>query len=196
MAKQERGQETKQRISQVALELFKKKGFNKVTVDEIIQNAESSKGAFYNHFTSKHDIFAEKFREIDYFYVEKLFPELESEDDLETKLKSFLTMQMEYIEEDLGWDVVRTIYEQELNTERESFFQNPERPLYHFLHKLFDEGRRQEIFREDLTTEQMVEVLIRAMRGILYDWAMRKGSYKLAVEQKPLFEVVIRGLRQ
>ena len=194
--RQEKAKETKKRISKIALELFNEKGFTNVTVDEIIEKAASSKGAFYNHFKSKHDIFAEKFKEIDDFYVEELFPKLENETVVVEKLKRFLSMQMAYIENDLGWDVVRTIYEQELNPERESYFRNPERPLYHFLVELISGGIENGELRNDLTSKEMVIALIRAMRGILYDWGMQRGEFSLVEEQALLFAVVIRGLEK
>ena len=194
--RKEKAKETKKRISKTALELFNEKGFTNVTVDEIIVKAASSKGAFYNHFKSKHDIFAEKFKEIDDFYVEELFPKLENETVVVEKLKRFLSMQMAYIENDLGWDVVRTIYEQELNPERESYFRNPERPLYHFLVELISGGIENGELRNDLTSKEMVIALIRAMRGILYDWGMQRGEFSLVEEQALLFAVVIRGLEK
>ncbi len=196
MTRQAKAKETKQRISKIALALFNEKGFTNVTVDEIIEQAASSKGAFYNHFKSKHEIFAEKFKEIDGFYVEELFPKLEHETIVVEKLKQFLSMQMAYIEQDLGWDVVRTIYEQELNPERKSYFRNADRPLYHFLVELFNEGIQNGELRSDSTAEKMSEVLVRAMRGILYDWGMKKGEFSLVSEQELLFDVVIRGLEK
>lgn len=54
----------KKRILEVALDLFQQKGFHGVTIDEIVLQAEASKGAFYHYFNSKdallyeiHDIF-------------------------------------------------------------------------------------------------------------------------------------------
>jgi AcrR family transcriptional regulator len=192
--RQRKALQTKMKILNAALELFNEKGFSNVTVDEIIEKTETSKGAFYNHFKSKHDIFLEKFKEVDNFYVEELLPKLDQYESVEQKLKWFLFMQMVYIEEDLGWDVTRTIYEQELNTERESFFVVPDRPLHQILFHLCEEGRSKKEFREDLTPKQMVTILSRAIRGILYDWSINKGNYSLKDEQKALFEVMIRGL--
>ena len=100
------------------------------------------------------------------------------------------------IENDLGEDVVRTIYEQELKPERKSYFRNPDRPLYHFLYQLFQEGIDKGELREDLNAEEMSIVIIRAMRGFLYDLAMKKGEFGLAEEQALLFNVVIRGLEK
>lgn len=186
--------ETKKRISKVAMELFNIKGFTNVTVDEIVEKTSTSKGSFYNHFKSKHDIFSEKFKEIDEFYVEVLAPQLKSFDSTKLKLKFFLSMQMKFIENDLGWDVVRTIYEQELNTERVSFFLNPNRPLYNILYKLCDEGIENGEFRDDHSTNQLVLILVRVMRGILYDWSINKGNFKLQEEHDSLFSIVIDGL--
>ena len=39
-----------------ARELFDEKGFDKTTVDDIVEKAEVSKGTFYNYFPSKVEI--------------------------------------------------------------------------------------------------------------------------------------------
>jgi len=51
-----RGNETKKRIVDCARRLFVEKGYNNVTVDEIINEASSSKGGFYTHFKTKEDL--------------------------------------------------------------------------------------------------------------------------------------------
>jgi AcrR family transcriptional regulator len=193
--RQQKALETKMRISRVALDLFNEKGFMNVTVDEIVEKSSTSKGAFYNHFKSKHDIFLEKFKEIDTFYVEELLPKMDLIKSAEEKLIMFLFLQMEYIETDLGWDLTRTIYEQELNTERESFFLVPDRPLYQILFSIFEDGQKNNEFREDLTIEEMLAILVRVMRGLLYDWSINKGNYSLKIEQKNLFGVTIKGFK-
>lgn len=192
--RQQKALETKRKILTAAIKLFNEKGFSNVTVDEIIEATSTSKGAFYTHFKSKHDIFLEKFKEIDNFYVEELLPKIEPLKTSEEKLKYFFYLEMQYIEKDLGWDVTRTIYEQELNTERESFFLNKDRPLYHILKKICEEGQQNDEFRKDLTAEQMVVLLARVIRGILYDWSIKKGTFSLVEEHVDLFDITIKGL--
>ncbi|WP_077212350.1 TetR/AcrR family transcriptional regulator [Bacillus dakarensis] len=192
--RQQKTMETKRKILTTAIKLFNEKGFSHVTVDEIIEKTSTSKGAFYNHFKSKHDIFLEKFKEIDHFYVNEILPKLKPLKTAEAKLKYFLYLEMEYIEKDLGWDVTRTIYEQELNTERESFFLDENRPLYHILKKIFEEGQKNGEFRQDLTSERLVVMLSRVIRGFLYDWSIKKGSFSLVDEHIELFNIVIEGL--
>lgn len=46
----------KDRVFRVALELFGERGFDGVSVDEIISRAEISKGGFYHHFSRKDDL--------------------------------------------------------------------------------------------------------------------------------------------
>lgn len=194
--RQQQALRTKNKILKVALELFSEKGFSNVTVDEIIKESSSSKGAFYNHFKSKHDLFLEKFKELDHYYVEILYPEINKLDSNIEKLKSFLSAQMSHIENELGWDITRTIYEHELNTEHESFFLLPDRPLYRILYEICEDGQAKNEFRDDYSTEELFKLIIRTMRGILYDWSMNNGSYSLTIEQEPLFDIVITGLKK
>jgi AcrR family transcriptional regulator len=193
--KQLQGLKTKQRLLDVAIELFEEKGFQTTTVDEIIEKANSSKGAFYTHFKSKHDIFLEKFKEIDEYYENEIVQIIENISLNKDKLAVFFHLQMKYIENDLGWDVVRTIYEVELNTERESFFLIPDRPLYRILKKIFKDGQENGEFRTDLTPDDMLKIALRVMRGILYDWSIHKANFSLEKEQEILFSMMINEFK-
>lgn len=189
--RQKQALKTKQRLLKVALELFDEKGFQTTTVDEIIERANSSKGAFYTHFKSKHDIFLEKFKEIDEYYENEIVKVIENISLNRDKLAVFFHLQMKYIENDLGWDVVRTIYEVELNTERESFFLMKDRPLYRILKKIFSDGQEAGEFRTDLTSDEMLKICLRIMRGILYDWSLHKANFSLVKEQEFLFRMML-----
>lgn len=189
--RQQKAQQTKKKLLKTALKLFEEKGFQEVTVDEIIRKANSSKGAFYTHFKSKHDIFLEKFKEIDDYYMDEIVHIIDNISLTKDKLVVFFQLQMKYIENDLGWDGVRTIYEVELNTERESFFLLPDRPLYLLLKSLFKEGQESGEFRTDLTPEEMLTICLRIMRGILYDWSIHKASFSLEKEHKILFQMML-----
>lgn len=63
--KQMRGKKTQKRILETALTLFTEKGYDNDTVDEICEKSNSSKGSFYQHFSSKSFIFLVKFFEVD-----------------------------------------------------------------------------------------------------------------------------------
>ncbi|CAN8139914.1 TetR/AcrR family transcriptional regulator, transcriptional repressor for nem operon [uncultured Thiomicrorhabdus sp.] len=52
-------QQTRQRIVDCAAQLFTSKGFDRVSIDEIMQTAQLTRGGFYAHFSSKEALYAE-----------------------------------------------------------------------------------------------------------------------------------------
>jgi len=59
MARQRRGQESRERILQVAEMCFAQDGYDATGVARICRQAGMSKGAFYHHFASKQAVFIE-----------------------------------------------------------------------------------------------------------------------------------------
>lgn len=57
MARNKYPEETVRRILNVSARLFTQKGFDKTTLQDIIDETKLSKGAIYHHFASKEDIF-------------------------------------------------------------------------------------------------------------------------------------------
>ena len=59
MSVQQRGEETRNRILDVAQEAFARYGYDATGVAEICRRAGVTKGGFYHHFPSKQDVFLE-----------------------------------------------------------------------------------------------------------------------------------------
>jgi len=55
----EHKQKTRQRIVECARELFNRRGFSEVSIDEIMLHAGLTRGGFYNHFKAKEELYAE-----------------------------------------------------------------------------------------------------------------------------------------
>lgn len=55
----EHKQKTRQRIVECARELFNRRGFADVSIEEIMQRAGLTRGGFYNHFKAKEELYAE-----------------------------------------------------------------------------------------------------------------------------------------
>lgn len=58
----EHKEQTRKKILESAYSLFSTKGFNAVTVDEVMQNCSLTRGAFYAHFKSKPDLYSESLK--------------------------------------------------------------------------------------------------------------------------------------
>jgi AcrR family transcriptional regulator len=54
---QQRAQETRRRLLEAARHMFARRGYGQATVDDIVLEAGTSKGAFYHHFASKEELF-------------------------------------------------------------------------------------------------------------------------------------------
>ena len=55
----EHKQQTRARIVECARQLFNRRGFTEVSIDEIMSAAGLTRGGFYNHFKTKEDLYAE-----------------------------------------------------------------------------------------------------------------------------------------
>ena len=71
--------------------------------------SNTSKGAFYVHFKSKYEIFVEKFKEIDNFY-DSFISSIPNEVSYSEKILLLTKNQMIYLRDDLGKDLMRTVY--------------------------------------------------------------------------------------
>jgi TetR/AcrR family transcriptional regulator, cholesterol catabolism regulator len=62
------GKETRDRIVASSVELFARQGFHATSVQQIVEDAQVTKGAFYHHFSAKEDILFEimEFLQLDF----------------------------------------------------------------------------------------------------------------------------------
>jgi len=193
--RQTQAAETKERIFNTALELFKKRGFNQVSVDEIVKKSKSSKGAFYGHFKTKYSIFLEKFKEIDSFY-EQYISEMPSNLTLKDKVLYLFEGQMDYLEHDLGLDMMRTIYKCGLDESDENFFLNTNRNLYKIIQNFLKVSIENGELEKDIDVQMVSMLITRCMRGTLYDWIASIEEYDLQEESKVFVSFFLDGVIQ
>lgn len=187
--------QTKQRILETALELFSKKGFDHVTVDEIVSKSQTSKGAFYVHFNSKYEIFLEKFKEIDDFYV-SFIQSLPSGISSHEKLLLFTQSQMIYLRDSLGKDIMRTVYMSGLIPAQVNYFSNTDRNLYKIVFTLVKEGQEAGEIKTDLSPNEITMLITRCMRGTLYDWLLFEENYDLLDESQKFIRTILGGIQK
>jgi len=192
-SRQEQAEKTKQRIFNTALELFQKKGFDQVTVDEIVKKSNSSKGAFYGHFHSKYGIFLEKFKEIDVFY-EAHAKMIAPDAALKEKVSQLFCGQMQYLEHELGKDLMRTVYVNGLMETENHFFANTERSLYKILMAFINEAIEKGELNEEADPEKIAMLITRCMRGNLYDWIAFGKDFDLQQESSQFIDLFMEGL--
>jgi len=179
---------TKGKLFDAAISLFREKGFDYVTIDEIVEKAGTAKGTFYTYFNTKSDVIIEEFRDIDTFY-ERSVGRLQKLDSAKEKLVQFTRAQCRYIKTRIGADTVKVLYANQLgNVTTERILVNPERPLVRIVTRFISEGQQNGEFRRDISATELSLWMNRAMRGLFLDWGIRDADVDLVRHGMRYFE--------
>ncbi|MDL2296269.1 TetR/AcrR family transcriptional regulator, partial [Lachnospiraceae bacterium OttesenSCG-928-E19] len=138
----------KGRIVNAAWELFKEKGYDDTTVDDIIRLSETSKGSFYYHFDSKEAMLDTLSTMLDEQY-EKLENEIEESMNSYEKLLFINYKIHTFMEEKINIDLLASLYSTQLTSRGERNLLNQNRKYYQLVSSIIEEGqRRGQIIRE------------------------------------------------
>lgn len=192
--RQKRALQTKKEILETALQLFNEKGFDNVTVDEIVNKSNYSKGAFYVHFESKYDIFVEKFKEIDEFYVE-FYETIPKDLSITEKILQLVEAQMNYMENEFGFDVIRTVFMSALLPKQNHYLIDPERTIFSIIKDLINEGKELGEFSNDIDSNEVCMFITRCMRGTLYDWVLFNNTFDLKEQTVKYINSYLKGIK-
>ena len=107
-----RAAETKKRIYESALELFKRDGLS-TSVDSIVEMAGVSKGAFYVHYESKLSLIIDYVNTLDLGYAD-YFSSLPSDTKPSVMLILVTEKISDVIENNIGFDLIKLIYEAQI----------------------------------------------------------------------------------
>ena len=109
--RQREAAQTEQAILKAAMQLCRRKAFDKVSVREICSLAGITTGAFYHHFPSKEALLAKGFSSLD-GYVKQALAGHEGLPP-EQRLAIILTSYADFME-GLGWELAARYYQQRL----------------------------------------------------------------------------------
>ncbi len=186
--------ETRKRILESALSLFREKGFDQVSIDEITSAAGVSKGSFYTYFQTKSDIIIEEFRLIDDYYQKKESAIMRSP-DAASRLIAFTKYQLDYIHKNLGFRTLSILYINQMSAfYDQKILANRERMLVRLVSKIIADGQASGHIRQGDPIE-LAEWMNRCMRGFFLDWAISKGSLDIRKDGMRFFsEFVLPAL--
>ena len=191
--------ETKNKIYESAEQLFRKYGFDQVSVDSIVERAGVSKGSFYVHFKSKDALILTLMGD----YVGKV--DLEYRTYLEslpagTKASDILFSLAEkivdVITDTIGYDVIKIIYgfqiTQTVNTDTILGYN---RDLYKIFQNIISQGIQQKEFKPEVNINIIAQHFVMAIRGLTYEWCIRSPDFDLKDYVRQHFEILLNGIR-
>lgn len=186
---------TRHLLLKSAMELFTKRGFENVTIDEITDLAGVSKGSFYNHFMSKESVFIEEFKKIDAYYDLKL-NEVDENISNGEKILVVINAMTDYCSNICGIEFMRVVYSSQISTTKTVLIlNNKERKLYRHIDNIIRNGIESGEFKISCSVETIVEWLIRSTRGLVYDWCLNNGKFDLEDEGEKYFKHIVSLLK-
>lgn len=191
--------ETKDKIFHCADELFRENGFEKVSVDSIVEKAGISKGAFYIHFDSKDALLAAFITEyinkaeLDYKLFLESFPGNASASDI---LISLVDKIAEIITYKVGYILIKNAYRIQIDrTINTDILLNHNRDVYKIFSKLVNRGIQQEEFKMAIPADVIADHLVMAIRGFTYEWCIRYPDFNLKDQLHQHFQIIMSGIK-
>lgn len=183
-----KAKDTKGLISEVALNLFKEKGFQNVTINEICKVCKITKRTFYYHWNSKDEILY-RFVENTGFEATRLVDALLSEKGIAETIwavfDSFFIRDLEY-----GPNILKQIFHIKIElSEKESFPYSA--PVYNTVLKLVQIGFNNNELVKVGDPEGVCLLLFHMMRSTSFTWAVQNGSFDLEAETRKAFDCLI-----
>lgn len=185
-------QETKTRIYETAVAMFKEYGFDNVTVESITNAAGVSKGTFYLYFKAKHTVLAELFHKIDNSYKD-VFSKIDKSMPASEQILLLANTMADYCATVVGINLIKIVYMNQISLERKQIIlTDPNRYLYKLLSEITKTGMERGEFRNDLSQEKIIMLISRSMRALLYDWCLYDDvSFDLQHESQTYFAHVL-----
>lgn len=171
----------KEKIIHESLKLFSLNGFLNTSILDIISAAETSKGGFYNHFTSKEDLFYQVLDESRKIWRERNLNGLDEVEDSIGKLKQLLTNYRDrYLldAENFPGGCIFIMFAVELGDSRPHLSREVQKGfvgLKAMVKRLLDEGKNSGEFYNGINTDAITEILFNGMLGASVNYSVDKS---------------------
>ena len=171
----------KEKIIHEALKLFSLNGFLSTSILDIISAAETSKGGFYNHFSSKEDLFYQVLDESRKIWREKNLSGLDEVEDSIGKIKQLLTNYRDgYLldAENFPGGCIFIMFAVELGDSRPHLSREVQKGfvgLKAMIKRLLDEGNDTGEFFNGINTDSITEILFNGMLGASVNYSVDRS---------------------
>lgn len=171
---------THRKIINTALKLFVKGGFHGTSISNLSNKAKLTKGGIYFHFKNKDALLKEILEEYERIYLDKMIEVVRSsEGKAIDKLEDLLRFSLNFSAENREICLCLTSLATELCSSKKKY-ENDIKKIYEkykkFLVNLFEEGKEDGSFREDINPDVLSLNFIGANDGNLLQWSMNRGN--------------------
>lgn len=174
------------RIIESAWKLFHEKGFGDTTINDIIREADISKGTFYYYFRSKDNLLDTLSDVLDSEY-ERLAKELPDDMDAFDKLVKLNYDVHSFINDNIDYRLLAYLYSTQIVKDHSSSLLDRNRFYFRLLEQIIEEGRKNGELTDELSVAETVKFYGMQERALITDWCMNNGNYHLGEYSKKCF---------
>jgi len=183
------------RIIDAAVKTFAKKGFFNSKVSEIAREARVADGTIYLYFKNKDDILISLFEEKMDIIIKRLKATLAKEKDPVKKLKYFITLHLNLVEENRNLAEVIQVELRQSNKFMREYKGSKFLDYLNIISSVIREGQKQGVFRNDI----LPGIAKRALFGALDEMALhfvltKKSKYSLKETAEQMSHIFLGGL--
>ncbi len=189
--RQKKNAQVKQALYDAAMELFRQKGFNETSVDEIAEKAGYSRATFFNHFGAKHGVLRHYGQRLQGL-VEELLGRTDPPVPPLDLIRQMINVMVCETEENI--DEVRLICTYSLLDP--NYMSNPtpaRKRLWQILTGLVTEAQLQKQIRRDLTSKELALHILFLYQGVVLAIVTGIGSSESLLHS--VWQFILRGVK-
>jgi TetR/AcrR family acrAB operon transcriptional repressor len=193
----EEAQITREQVLQAALEVFRRKGYAAATLEEIAQEAGFTRGAIYNHFEGKTQLYQLLIQQ-GFLRLNKAFEEaFDASGNVEDRLRHLFIDTLSFLEEDaLSQGVIElTLFKSEVSLANDlALKQQGTQVLVTQIIQIFDEGIAQGVIRAEINRQEVAMTLLATLNGAILLWFQSEKAFSLRALASTLADTFLHGL--
>ncbi len=182
--------ETKNNIFEVAGRLFKEKGYDNTTVDEITKEAGIGKGTFFNYFPTKEALLQDFVKQKEELVFDLVKDQMTRNTSTKEKIKKILVLVAKSNEKDR--ELTKLFVFEHLkhygHEERRST------SLDHLIQVMFEKGEKTEEFKISLDFKMAAGNISAIYFYSLMEWLWSKNEYSLSDDISKKIDMIFEGI--
>lgn len=183
----ESGRKTRELIFQTAVELLKKEGYDRLTIRKICTASGTSNGSFYHFFKSKDELLAYYYSMSADRFLEEHTEEMEHADLAEQMMITY-RYYIRY-SADYGVDFCMNFFNAKNRAIDPAYMYNA---FYEISRKYLHEKENE--LKEGNTADQVARELCILAKGIIFDWATKRGAFDISETAERMFRAYLTGV--
>ncbi|MBN2654383.1 MAG: TetR/AcrR family transcriptional regulator [Nitrospirae bacterium] len=176
-------------ILRAATEMFSKKPFHMVLMDDIAKNAGVAKGTLYYHYKSKEDLFIALMHSGLSELLKSLKTELDGNDPMEN-LQLLFNRLIKFFRQNQNFFEVLKREEGRLLSKKTKNCYERICSIKDLLHSILIKGVSEKYFREDIDIDLSAEVILGMIKSFISNERFSEDT------DKALFEILLKGIQR